>query len=111
MKKFTIPRNAKIVVRPGHPALKIALTVLIVFSMAALIALSWAHSAITAETEALRDEAAAVEYANTKMEERIQNPDSIDNVLAIAKEELGLVDPKTIVIEPKGPSGSGVPKN
>lgn len=100
MKKFKNPMKAKIVVRPSHPALKIAVMALIVFSTAALIALGWVHGAIAEQTEKLRGEAAVIEYANSALEQRIENPDSIDHVREIAKEELGLVDPKTIVIDP-----------
>lgn len=100
MKKIKNPLKAKIVVRPSHPALKIAVIVLILFSMAALLALWWVNSAIGEQTEKLRAEAAAIEYANSELKDKVENPDSIDNVRDIAKEELGLVDPKTVVIDP-----------
>lgn len=101
MKKFINPMTAKIVVRPSHPALKIAVTLLIVFSTAALIALGWVHGAILEQTQALAKEAAAIEYSNSILEERVKDPDAVQTVKAIAKEELGLVDPNTVIIDPK----------
>lgn len=99
MKDIKIPRKIKLVVRPSHPALKIALTALIVFSMAALIALGWVHNAIAAQTDLLRGEVADVEFANMELEKRTEDPGALENVRAVAEEELGLVDPKTVVID------------
>ena len=49
-------RKIKLVVRPSSPLLKIVLVVLIVFSTAALISLSWVRQNILAKTEAMRQE-------------------------------------------------------
>lgn len=100
MKKIKNPFNAKFEVRHTHPALKIALAVLIVFSTAALAALGWFHTAIQNQTQALKDEAAAIEYANDNLTQRIQNPDSVENVRGVARDELGLIDPGTVIIQP-----------
>lgn len=101
MKKLENLIKAKIVLRPSHPALKAAVIILVLFSMAAMIALSWVHGAIQDRTQALRDEAAAVEFDNEKLEKRLEDPDSVENVRAIASEELGLVSPGTVIIDPK----------
>ncbi len=82
------------------PTVKILLAVLIVLSCSALLAVHWVHSGIQAETEKLRQEAARVEFANEKLSQRNQTPDSIDNIRQIAQEQLGLVDPRAIAIEP-----------
>ena len=102
MAEKTMPaKKIKIITRPSPPALKIALSVLIVFSMAALMTLRWVHNGIQAEIQNLKDEAAVYEYANSQLDERLKDPDSVQNVLTIAKEELGLVDPNTILIDPQ----------
>lgn len=101
MTKKKIPTKVKFVVRPSQTALKVALTLLIVFSTAALIALWWVHGAISAETEKLRDEAAGFEYSNAELENRVHNPDSEENIQKVAEEELGLVDPDTLVLTPQ----------
>ena len=94
-------KNVKVVVRPSPPALKIALIVLIVLSMAALAALRLVHNNILEETQKLKDEASAVEHANQVLDERLEDPDSLQNILDIAKEQLGLVDPDAVLIEPQ----------
>ena len=94
-------KNAKVVVRHSPAALKVALIVLIVFSIIALVALRWVHNGILAETENLRREASALEHDNQELEEKTQELGSVKSVQEIAQEELGLVDPNTIIIDPK----------
>lgn len=81
--------------------LKILVILLLVFSMVALVALSWVRISIANQTEAMRAEAAAVEAANQKLTERIENKDSQQVIRDIAKEELGMVSPNTILIQPE----------
>ena len=80
--------------------LKILVILLLVFSMVALVALNWVRISIANQTEAMRAEAAAVEAANQKLTERIENKDSQQVIRDIAKEELGMVSPNTILIQP-----------
>jgi cell division protein FtsB len=94
-------KNAKVVVRQSPAALKVVLIVLILFSMAALIALRWVHTGILAETENLRQEASALEHANTELAEKTDKLGSVQSVKDIAREELGLVDPDTVIITPQ----------
>ena len=94
-------KNAKVVVRHSPATLKIALIVLILLSMAALFALRWVHLGILAETENLKDKAAALEEANADLEQKTDEIGSVQSVKDIAKEELGLVDPNTVIITPK----------
>ena len=94
-------KNVKVVVRPSPPALKIILIVLIVLSMAALAALRVVHNGIQGQIQDLKAEAAEFEYANEQLDQRMDEPDSYDNVVDIAKEELGLVDPDTVLIDPQ----------
>ena len=78
-------RRGKVIFRSGSLALKIIVAVLIVFSMAALVALRWVHTGIQARTGELRDEAAALEHQNSELEEKIG--------------ELGLADPNTLILD------------
>ena len=94
-------RNAKVVIRQSPAALKIVLIVLILFSMVTLAALRWVHNGILAETENLRDEASALEHANTELEQKTEELGSVKSVEDIAREELGLVDPDTVIIDPQ----------
>ena len=81
--------------------LKILVILLLVFSMVALVALNWVRISIANQTEAMRAEAVAVEAANQKLTERIENKDSQQVIRDIAKEELGMVSPNTILIQPE----------
>ena len=91
----------QVVVRSSSIALKIAVTVLIVFSMAALAALAWVRGSIRGQVENLRQEAAAIEQENRELQDKIDNLGSVQSVQDIAREELGLVDPNTIMIQPE----------
>ena len=94
------PVKRKVVVRPAPPLLKIAACLLILFSMAALLALRWVHNGIQAETQFLTDQAAAVQAENEDLTEKIGALGSVQSVKDIAQEELDLVDPDTVVIHP-----------
>ena len=94
-------KNAKVVVRQSPAALKIILIVLILFSIVSLAMLRWVHNGILAETENLREEASALEYANTELVEKTENLGSVQSVRDIAQEELGLVDPNTVILDPQ----------
>lgn len=94
------PVKRKVVVRPAPPLLKIAACLLILFSMAALLALRWVHNGIQAETQVLTDQAAAAQAENEDLTEKIGALGSVQSVKDIAQEELDLVDPDTVVIHP-----------
>ncbi len=94
-------RTIKIQLRPAPNVLKIVLIILILLSVAALVALRQVHNGIQAEIDAMKDQAAAVEFANQELEEKKENIDSVQNIQAIAQEELGLVDPNTILMDPE----------
>ena len=92
-------RKVKVILRPSSPLLKIVVCVLIVFSMAALVALRWVHSGIQNQTEVKRQEAAALEQENTELAEKIDDLGSVQSIMDIAESELGLVDPDTVIID------------
>ena len=87
--------------RSSSNLLKTVVAVLIVFSMAALLALGWMHSGLRERTQAQKDAAAALEQENRDLQEKIDNVDTVQGVQDIAREEMGLVDPNTIVIQPE----------
>ena len=94
------PVKKKIVVRPAPPMLKIAACLLILFSMAALLALRWVHNGIRQETQVLTEEAATIHAENEKLDKKIDSLGSVQSVKDIARDELGLADPDTVVIQP-----------
>ena len=98
--KNSPPKQVKVEVRPASNILKILLIVLIIFSIVALAALSWVHSGILSEIDELKQEASGLEHANSELERKTEELGSVQSIQDIAKEELGLVDPDTILIEP-----------
>ena len=99
-KKFNI-KNVQLILRPSVPALKILVILLVVFSMAALIALGWVQYRVSSQTEQLRDKAAQLEQSNADLKAKIADLGSVASVEEIAREELGLVRPDTILIKPE----------
>ena len=87
--------------RSSSNLLKIVVAALIVFSMAALLTLGWMNSGLREQTQAQKDAAAALEQENRDLQEKIDNVDTVQGVQDIARDELGLVDPNTIVIQPE----------
>lgn len=90
----------KLVIRPSSTLLKIVVIVLIVFSTAALIALSWVRQSIQAQTQDMRNEAIYLEQENADLKNKISILGSVQSVEQIAQEVLGMVKPDTVLINP-----------
>ena len=99
--KNTPQKTTKVEIRPASNILKIILILLILFSIVALAALRWVHSGILSEIDALKEEAAGLEHANEVLDQKTEDLGSVQSIQDIAKEELGLVDPDTILIDPE----------
>ena len=93
-------RNLKFVLRPSTPLLKIVVILVILFSMAALLAMSWVRSSIQARTADMQQQAAELEYENEELKKKIDQLNSEQSVKDIAREELGLVDPDEVIVDP-----------
>ena len=98
-KKSTQSKYVKVEVRPASHILKIILILLILFSIVALVALRWVHNGILTQIDELKDEASGLEYANEVLDQKTEELGSVQSIQDIAKEELGLVDPDTILID------------
>ena len=99
--KNTPRKKVKVEVRPTSNILKVILILLILTSIVALIALRWVHTGILTEIADLKKEASGLEYANEELEKKTEELGSVQSIQDIAKEELGLVDPDTILIDPE----------
>ena len=99
--KRTPPKNVKVEVRPASNILKIILILLILCSIVALVALRWVHTGILTQIDELKDEASGLEHANEVLEQKTEELGSVQSIQDIAKEELGLVDPNTVLIDPE----------
>ena len=98
-KKNNPLKNMQLQVRPSPPVLKVMLMVVILLSMATLGTLRLVHNGIQEEIQNLKDEAASLEYANEELDRKTQDQDSIENVQEIAQEDLGMVEPGTILFD------------
>lgn len=95
------PVQKKVVFRPAPALLKIAICLLILFSMVALVALRWVHNGIQDQTRALAEEAAAAEATRADLLDKLDDLGSVQSVKDIAQNELGLADPDTVLVDPQ----------
>ena len=86
-------------IRRSSPVTKIVATAAIVLSIMALVALRWAQIDIETQTRQMRAEAAQLEAENEQLQGKIDRLGSVGSVQEIAQEELGMVDPDTVIIE------------
>ena len=93
--------SVQIEFRRSRPLTKIVVCGTIVLSMAALITLRLAHDHIQAQTDQMREKAAYLEHENAILDERNSDLEGIHVVEQIAREELGLVDPNTVIVDPE----------
>ena len=102
MAKFKNPfQNIQIVIHRSNPLTKAVVIAAIVLSMAAVIALHWTQNALEAEIQQMRQEAAELQQENAELAESQLDAGNIQGVMDIAQEELDLVDPDTVLIQPK----------
>ncbi|MDD6200218.1 MAG: septum formation initiator family protein [Firmicutes bacterium] len=94
-------RRIRVVYRRSSRLTKTVVLSAVVLSMAALLTLHLTAGALQARAEELKDEAARLEQENQQLESNIDGLGSADSVEQIAGDELGLVDPNTVVIHPE----------
>lgn len=94
-------QKRKLVLAPSSLAVKILAGLMVLFSIVALVALFWVRGSIRDLTEEKRQQAAALEQENAELREKKENLGTPDGVQDIAEEELGLVDPDTVIIGEK----------
>ena len=92
----------KLVYKRGNTAMKIVLLCTIVLSTVTIVALSLALQDAKVQANNLKEQAAQLEQENQRLEEKIDDLGSVGSVEDIAKDELGLVNPDTVIIQPEG---------
>ncbi len=93
-------RAVKLIFRKSSPLTKAVVLAAVVLSTVALVTLQASMEEAQAEYDAMRKQAAALVAQNQQMSERIADLGSVESAIRIAMEELGLVEPDTIVIDP-----------
>ena len=100
-KKKPLRNRIRLVYRRGSPLAKAVILSAIVLSMAALLTLTVAINQSRAQADALKNQAAELEQEQNKLQQNIDGLGTLDSVEEIAKDELGLVDPDTVIMQPK----------
>ena len=102
MLEFKTPiGKVKVARRRSRLLTKVMVLVAVLLSIATLLTLLLVIHATRVQTEALRTEAAQLERDNSRLTEYIEQMGTIKGLLRIAQEELGLVEPGTIIIDPE----------
>ena len=102
MLEFKTPiGKVKVARRRSRLLTKVVVLVAVLLSIATLSTLLLVIHSTRAQTEMLRNEAIQLERDNNRLEEYIREMGTIKGLLRIAQEELGLVEPGTIIIDPE----------
>lgn len=91
----------KLVLVRSSKAMKILAGLVVLFSVVALVALGWVRGSIRDLTEEKRQQAAALEQENAVLTEKKGKLGTTDSIRDIAREELGLVSPDTVIVGEK----------
>ncbi len=94
-------RRVKIVLHRSSPLIKTLLLCVVLCATMALLALRGAILDARAENADLLQQAQALEQANQDLEQYIDELGTVQGIQRIAEDELGLVDPDTIIITPQ----------
>ena len=102
MAKFRNPlAGVRLVCKKTSTLTKIVVSTAVVLSIAALLMLHGAIRDTRADTEDLRQQAIALEQEHALLEQYEKEKGTIKEVIRIAMERLGLVQPDSIVIQPE----------
>ena len=94
-------RRVKLVFRKSRTVTKVVALCAVVLSIVALLALQNAILTSREQTAGLLGQAGKLEQENQELKDRIDGLDTEDGIRDIAQEELGLVDPNTVIIVPQ----------
>ena len=83
----------------ASPLVKTVISAAIGLSAMALISLRIAQWDAEASTERLLERAAVLQRENTQLQEMVDELDTVSGIRRIAAEELGLVDPSTVIFD------------
>lgn len=100
-KKPSIFSRIRLVYKPSSMAAKAVMLVAITVTTAALLIMGGYIRDAQARTDKARDDAAGWEQANDDLNDKIDDLGSIDSIKDIARDELDMVDPDTVIITPK----------
>lgn len=91
----------RLVCKRSKPLTKVVVLCAIVLSMATLLVIRQQLLDTQALKDSLGDKAAQLEQENGQLEDKIDKLGSVDSVEQIAKDELDLVDPDSVIFQPE----------
>ena len=94
-------RRVRIVFCKSNTLTKTVVLSAAALSIAALLTLSLTIGIAENRTAGLTDKAAQLEQENKELQDKIDSLGSAEGVGQIAEDELGLVDPDTVIISPE----------
>ena len=94
-------RRTKIVLCRSHPLVKVLALCAVVLSTVTLLTLQGAILESENRTAQLLQQADTLEQENRELEQYIGELGTVQGIQRIAEEELGLVDPDTVILEPQ----------
>lgn len=97
----TLLASIRLVYKKTPALTKIVVSVAVVLSMAALLMLHGAIDGTRRNTEELRQQAMALEQEKQLLEQYDQEKGTVREVIRIAMERLGLIEPDSIVFQPE----------
>ena len=92
--------NIRLVFQRSRTLTKVVVLVALVLSMAALLVMGIARKDAQTKLEGLQDQAQQLELENNRLEQYLDEQGSVQSIQRIANDELGLVDPDTVIIQP-----------
>ena len=94
-------RHIRLVFQRSRTLTKVVVLMALVLSMAALLTLGVARMNAQARLDSLREQAQQLEQENARLDQYIDEQGSLQSIERIANEELGLVNPDTVSIQPQ----------
>ena len=94
-------RRVKLVVCKSRPVTKVVALCAVVLSTVALLTLQGAIMASREHTAEMMEQAHKLEQQNQELEQRIDGLDTEEGIRDIAEQDLGLVDPDTVILVPQ----------
>lgn len=91
--------NIRLIIRRSPPLVRTAILAMLALCIISLATLGYVIHTTRAETQALRDQAAALEQRNAQLEEYLSELGSVEAIARIAQEELGLYLPGTVIYD------------
>ena len=94
--------SIRLVYKRSSTLTKVLVLFAVVLSTVALLGLRGLILEAEAQNAAVLNQAAQLEEENAELEQKIDSLGTLDGMMQIARDELGLEDPNTVILVPQG---------